>query len=146
MGAKEWVRSARYAAAAYLVREAGPTCQIQCERDEAVVASQELQRFLSLHQGAEVICHSFPVEKVVDANQEVPDRGGKRGNVFIFLVFTIKFQSVSSSAGSVLYAALPLELRSCCTLTNFVCVLLREVALIKGGEFQLAFLLPPARQ
>lgn len=111
-----------------------------------MVASQELQRFLSLHQGTEVICHSFPIEEVVDTNQEIPDRWGKRGNVFIFLVLTVKFQSVASSAGSVLYAALPLELRFCCTLTDFVCVLLREVALVKGGEFQLAFFLPPAWQ
>lgn len=82
-GAKERVCSARYAAGA-IVREAGPTCQVQCERDEAVIASQELQRLLSLHQGAEVICHSFTVEEVVDANQEVPDRGNKRGYLLLF--------------------------------------------------------------
>lgn len=54
----------------------GPTCQVECEGDEAVVASQELQRLLPLHQRPEVIGHCLPVEEVVDTNQEVP--GGRK--------------------------------------------------------------------
>lgn len=77
------------------MREAGPTCQVQCERDEAVVASQELQRFLSLHQGAEIVCHSFPVKEVVDANQEVPDGrgGGKEEMDSFFLCLLLNFSA-----------------------------------------------------
>lgn len=52
-----------------------PTCQVEGKGDEAVVASQELQRLLPLHQRPKVIGHRLPVEEVVDANQEVP--GGK---------------------------------------------------------------------
>lgn len=48
------------------------TCQVQGEGNEAVIASQELQRLLPLHQSAKVICHRFPVEEVVDADQEIP--------------------------------------------------------------------------
>lgn len=60
-------------------RQRGPTCQVQGEGDEAVVASQELQRLLPLHQSAKVISQGFTIEEVVDANQEVPaapHRGG----------------------------------------------------------------------
>lgn len=49
------------------------TCEVQGEGDEAVIARQELQGFLPLHQSPEVIRNGFPVEEVVDANQEVPE-------------------------------------------------------------------------
>lgn len=69
-GSKEQLCSARYSRC--IVLKARPTCQVQSERDEAMIASQELQRLLSLHQSPKVICYSFTIEKVVDANQEVP--------------------------------------------------------------------------
>lgn len=61
---------------------ARPTCEVQSERDEAVIASQELQRFLSLHQSPKVICYCFTIEEVVDADQEVPE-AKKEGIFFI---------------------------------------------------------------
>lgn len=48
------------------------TCEVQCEGDEAVVASQKLQWLLSLHQGPKVIRHCFSIKEVVDTDQEVP--------------------------------------------------------------------------
>lgn len=53
--------------------EVSLTCQVQGEGNEAVITSQELQRLLPLHQSAKVICHRFPVEEVVDADQEIPE-------------------------------------------------------------------------
>lgn len=49
------------------------TCQVQGKGDEAVIASQELKRFFSLHQGPKVICYSFTIKEVVHTNQEVPE-------------------------------------------------------------------------
>lgn len=57
---------------------AGLTRQVEGERDEAVIASQELQRLLPLHQRPEVIGHRLPVEEVVDTNQEVPGGNTRR--------------------------------------------------------------------
>lgn len=71
--------------------KARPTCEVQSERDEAVVASQELQRFLSLHQSPKVICYRFTIEEVVDANQEVPVAKQKREFVFTFLFYILLF-------------------------------------------------------
>lgn len=48
------------------------TCEIQSERNEAVITSQELQRFLPPHQSSKIICNRFTIEEVVDTNQEVP--------------------------------------------------------------------------
>lgn len=64
---------------------ARPTCEVQSERDEAVIASQELQRFLSLHQSPKVIRYCFTIEEVVDADQEVP--GGKKEGIFFLFNF-----------------------------------------------------------
>lgn len=68
---------------------ARPTCEVQSERDEAVIASQELQRFLSLHQSPKVICYRFTIEEVVDADQEVPE--AKKEGIFIYLIFLKTF-------------------------------------------------------
>lgn len=70
-GAKVQVCLVRYSRS--IVLKVQPTCEVQSERDEAVIASQELQRFLSLHQSPKVICYCFTIEEVVDANQEVPE-------------------------------------------------------------------------
>lgn len=53
------------------------TCEVQREGDEAVISSQELQRFLPLHQSPKVICNSFSIEEVVDTNQKVPEAENK---------------------------------------------------------------------
>ncbi len=70
-GAKEHVCFVRYCC--YIILKERHTCEVQSEGDEAVIASQELQRLLPLHQSPEVICYSLTIEEVVDANQEVPE-------------------------------------------------------------------------
>lgn len=53
------------------------TCEVQRKGDEAVISSQELQRFLPLYQSPKVICNSFSIEEVVDTNQKVPEAENK---------------------------------------------------------------------
>lgn len=93
-GAKEQVCFARYSEC--IVLKARPTCKVQSERDEAVIASQELQGFLSLHQSPKVICYSFSIEEVVDTNQEVPEanKAGIYSYIFISVFFSLSFCSL----------------------------------------------------
>lgn len=84
-GAKEQVCFARYSKC--IVLKARPTCEVQSERDEAVIARQELQGFLSLDQSPKVICYSFTIEEVVDTNQEVPEANKAGICLFIYLHF-----------------------------------------------------------
>ena len=68
--------------------KARPTCEVQSEGDEAVIARQELQRLLPLHQSPKVICQGFTIEEVVDANQEVPDDIKERELVFLIAMYS----------------------------------------------------------
>lgn len=44
-----------------------------------MVFAEDAQRLLPLHQIEEVVCHRLPIEEVVYTEQEVPDRGRRRG-------------------------------------------------------------------
>ena len=48
------------------------TCEVEGERDEAVVFAEDAKWLLPLHQREEVIRHGLTIKEVVYAQQEVP--------------------------------------------------------------------------
>lgn len=57
------------------------TCQVESKGDEAVVFTEDPQRFFSLDQREEVICHRLAIEEVVDTQEKVPTEGPEPGQV-----------------------------------------------------------------
>lgn len=115
------------------VLQARRTCQVQSEGDEAVISSQELQRFLPLHQSPEVICKSFSIEEVVDAHQKVPEAKKQKEHHFSSVCF--RDCCLRRSQGLCVYAvSCPLYIDLHCLL---VCAVMRG-GFDQRGKFQLA--------